>query len=230
MSASDSDQHERLREALGLARYLDADGNLRQAFDLLDQALESFSATEGPHIALISPLMFSAELIHTLGDAIEAHARIDRALSVADSRSEAASLFHADVLCLAGLAERVAMCDRAVDFYERGLDEGMKLGASEEWQVQRLVGMVSALLALRPRSKATLTYAVRGAGLALRTYPPDGPFVFVTKFNLACARLEAGMNREAAELFEDLLTTRQGRGPNRVGELRELLARANGGK
>jgi hypothetical protein len=153
-------------------------------------------------------------------------------VAIATACSAPGFRFFADAFCLAGIAEESSSCPRAIDFYERGINEGAKAGLDSKWMIQNLIALVSALWKFRPHSPATLAYASRTEELAAHADIPIGSLIFVTRFNLGRAQLEAGMNVDAAETFEALISARKARGgaqgtiDRRVEELKMWLSSA----
>jgi tetratricopeptide (TPR) repeat protein len=200
-----------LRDAMTAYRQPYAKGDLRESFDILDEAIRRFNESHGDGRELVKPLALSAELVHRLGEIEQAHARLERIVAIATAYSAPGSRFFADAFCLAGIAEESAECARAIDFYERGINEGAEAGLDSKWMIQNLTALVQTLLKFRPHSPATLAYAWRAEELAAHAGIPSGSLIFVTRFNLGRAQLEAGMNVDAAETFEALISARKAR-------------------
>jgi tetratricopeptide (TPR) repeat protein len=222
-----------LRDALHKSDRLGAEGNLQLAIESLDEAIRTFRDAHGELPPLAKPFALSAELLHRLGQSDQAHARLERLVTLARTHSDSRPGFLADAFCWAGLAELNVECAGSVRFYEQAIDEGDKAGLSDRWMIRELLMVVSSLLKFQPHSNTTLAYAKRAASLAA-SVPEVPSLLFVAQFNLGCAQLDADLNHDAATTFETLLRNQEKLeasrkvATSRIEELKMWLAKARG--
>jgi hypothetical protein len=210
-------------------------GDAEGVRDILAPAINTFGAAEGEGQALIKPLLLLANATHRLGNAAQAHGFIERALTIART-THAVRLCHAETLCLVALVEWGNKCfEAAAAAYGRGLEEGTRSGASEEWLAFHETGYTELLLAMDGCASDALTRAAKLFERVKRIGGPDCSQALSARFALARAQLQSGLKAEARASFEKVLAASLRARPAKsasedgiMAELRGWVARAGG--
>jgi hypothetical protein len=209
-------------------------GHAREALDMLLPAIADFELAEGPHRAMIKPLVLSADLLHRLGGGEEAHGRLDRALAIARSLDTSPSLRLAETFCMVAVVEWNNKCVQgAVTNYEAGIAEGERVGAGEQWLGYHFTGLAELLVDTEYQLDTALAWATKAVEVTERAEGADSRSAFFARIALGRAQLAMGLNLEAEKTFEGLLEKRSRSHPESATgkdklstELRAWIAKA----